>query len=80
MIGSSAGSRAVSFVVAVLLAALTATGYLAVSEPRPVAAEATATTADPVLYTSPSCLSEETSIVISGRNFTPNQSIDVWDM
>ena len=67
--------------MAVLLAVLAATGSLVLSTPRSAVAEASSTTADPTLYTTPSCLTGgETSVGVSGRNFAPNTTVYVWDM
>jgi hypothetical protein len=68
------------WLAAVALAALIASGLLAVSAPQVVVAQAEPTIADPQLYITPECLSGQTSLAVTGRNFDRNRSVDVWDL
>jgi hypothetical protein len=44
-------------------------------------AQGSPTTAGPQLYVTPECLTgQEASIAVTGRNFDPNRSVDVWDL
>jgi hypothetical protein len=53
-----------------------------VAFPPPAAvAQGSPTTASPQLYVTPECLTgQEASIAVTGRNFDPNRSVDVWDL